>query len=151
MTLHRSLVDSVELAYVTREIAADHRGYGEINVRDPSRVSRQRRARVHRLTYEWAVGPIPEGLTIDHLCRVRNCVNPEHLEAVTQSENTRRGETTAAKNAAKTHGPQDHPYDEVNTIKYRDGRGSMTRLCRTSIPERTRTRKARQRAERQAQ
>ena len=70
---------------------------------------------------------------------------------MTQSENTRRGETTAAKNAAKTHCPQDHPYDEVNTIKYRDRRGSMTRLCRTCIYERTRTRKARQRAERQAQ
>lgn len=44
----------------------------------------------HRYSYEWAKGPIPAGLHIDHLCRVRNCVNPAHLEAVTQGENNRR-------------------------------------------------------------
>ena len=61
------------------------------------------------------------------------------------------GKTTATKNAAKTHCPQDHPYDEVNTIKYRDRRGSMTRLCRTCIYERNRSRRVRRRAEGQAQ
>lgn len=45
----------------------------------------------HRIAYESAYGPIPDGLVIDHLCRVRNCVNPAHLEAVTQKENGRRG------------------------------------------------------------
>lgn len=45
----------------------------------------------HRVAYELANGPIPEGLTIDHLCRVKRCVNPDHLEAVAQGENTRRG------------------------------------------------------------
>lgn len=44
----------------------------------------------HRLAYEWAKGPIPDGLTVDHLCYVRNCINPDHLEAVTLGENTRR-------------------------------------------------------------
>lgn len=44
----------------------------------------------HRLAYEWLVGPIPDGLTIDHLCRVKACVNPAHLEPVTGAENTRR-------------------------------------------------------------
>jgi hypothetical protein len=45
---------------------------------------------VHRIAYEWMVGPIPSGMDIDHLCRVRNCVNPFHLEPVTRSENVRR-------------------------------------------------------------
>jgi len=45
----------------------------------------------HRVYYERFVGPIPDGLQVDHLCRVRDCVNPEHLEPVTQAENIRRG------------------------------------------------------------
>ena len=47
--------------------------------------------RAHRLAYELMVGPIPDGLELDHLCRVRNCVNPAHLEAVTHQENVLRG------------------------------------------------------------
>src|ERR1019366_4519713 len=45
----------------------------------------------HRVAYELFVGPIPEGLQLDHLCRVRSCVNPQHLEPVSQQENIRRG------------------------------------------------------------
>ena len=47
--------------------------------------------RAHKLAYVWAHGPVAEGLVIDHLCRVRHCVNVEHLEAVTHAENMRRG------------------------------------------------------------
>jgi hypothetical protein len=75
----------------------------------------------HRLAYEMLVAPIPEGLEIDHLCRVRRCVNPAHLEPVTCRENTLRGHTVPAANIAKTHCPQGHPYDEENTYVAKRG------------------------------
>jgi hypothetical protein len=80
----------------------------------------------HRWAYEHFIEPIPDGLVIDHLCRNHGCVNPAHLEPVTQAENLRRGDTFQAANAAKTHCPQGHPYDEVNTYITRSG----TRSCR---------------------
>jgi len=76
----------------------------------------------HRFSYELLIGPIPEGLTIDHLCRNCRCVNPAHLEPVTLAENIRRGEPW---NVRKTHCPSGHPYDEVNT-RHSNGR----RKCR---------------------
>jgi hypothetical protein len=72
--------------------------------------------RAHRLMYEYMVGPIPEGLTLDHLCRNRLCVRPSHLEPVTSVENVRRGEAPTAKNARKTHCPRGHEYNAANTI-----------------------------------
>lgn len=80
----------------------------------------------HRLAYEFFVGPIPEGLQIDHKCRVRSCVNPAHLEAVTLQENIRRGET-GIHQRTRTHCPHGHPYDEANTYR-RPSNG--TRICR---------------------
>lgn len=70
------------------------KGYGLIKVHSRS-------VRVHRLMYEVFVGPIPEGLVIDHLCKNKQCVNPEHLEAVTSRENTLRGEGPSSR---KAHG-----------------------------------------------
>lgn len=65
--------------------------------------------RPHRWLYEQLVAPIPDGLTIDHLCRVRLCVRPEHLEPVTALENHRRWV------AAITHCKRGHPFDAANT------------------------------------
>lgn len=83
----------------------------------------------HRLAYELLVGPIPEGLYIDHLCRTRGCVNPRHMQPVTNAENIRRG-IAADRNrelaAARMTCGAGHPWDEDNTA-FAAGR----RSCRT--------------------
>lgn len=70
--------------------------------------------RVHRVFYEHFVGPIPSGLVLDHLCRVTCCVNPQHLEPVTNAENVRRGDSGKFQRG-KTHCPKGHEYTEGNT------------------------------------
>jgi hypothetical protein len=72
----------------------------------------------HRFAYELLVGPIAGNLVLDHLCRNRICVNPDHLEPVTLEENIRRGvagKVAGAKERAKTHCPRGHEYSETNT------------------------------------
>jgi len=81
----------------------------------------------HRAAYEAMMGSIPDGLVIDHLCRNRGCVNPWHLEPVTQLENVRRG-NVGDNNRAKTHCPKGHPYDEQNTYRVKTGR--LCRICK---------------------
>jgi len=71
--------------------------------------------RAHIVVYELLVGPVPQGLTLDHTCRVRCCVNPDHLEPVTRVVNIMRGEGACAKHARKTHCPQGHEYTRENT------------------------------------
>lgn len=71
-------------------------------------------ARAHRVAYELHVGPIPEGLDLDHLCRNRLCVNPEHLEPVTRSENLRRG-LHGGGPIPKAECKRGHPFDAENT------------------------------------
>lgn len=85
----------------------------------------------HRLSYEEHRGPIPEGLQIDHLCRVTECVNPWHLEPVTPRENTLRGTSMSSIHAKKTACPRGHAYTHV-----RDGQ----RKCRTCERDRQRER-----------
>lgn len=80
----------------------------------------------HRFAYEQFNGPIPSELTIDHLCRVRYCVNPAHLEVVTRGENVLRGTGLSAVNARKTHCKRGHAFDEVNTAYSPTG----ARICR---------------------
>ena len=99
-----------------------------------------RQGPAHRYAYERWAGPIPDGLQLDHLCRVRNCVNPNHLEPVTCRENLLRGETFNATNAARTHCPQGHEYDEKNTYVWRSQR--HCRPCRADAEARYQARKA---------
>lgn len=72
---------------------ANYRGYGQVNYYCPDK-GRTIPVRVYRLLYEYMVGPIPDGLEIDHLCMERRCCNPDHLEPVTRAENLRRSNTT---------------------------------------------------------
>lgn len=89
-------------------------GYGVIGTGDGKKMGL-----VHRVAYERLVGPIPEGLDLDHKCRVRLCWNPDHVEPVTRQINLLRGIGLPAQQIKRTHCPQGHPYDAQNTrIKY---------------------------------
>lgn len=71
----------------------------------------------HRVMYENEVGRISDGKQLDHLCRVRACINPEHLEPVTLKENVLRGIGITARNAKKTHCPKGHLLDQISRNK----------------------------------
>lgn len=106
-------------------------GYGQMGV--PGAGMRY----AHRISYQTFRGPIPDGLQIDHLCRVRRCVNPDHLEAVTCRENLIRGVGFVARHVAATHCPAGHPYDECNTRIGTKGE-RMCKRCRNDRKSRWR-------------
>lgn len=85
-------------------------GYGRFRVSENKRLEA-----AHRYAYGLLVGPIPEGLTLDHLCRNPGCVNPDHLEPVTLRENILRSDGLPARNARKTHCDKGHPFSAENT------------------------------------
>lgn len=105
--------------------AVTSNGYGQMKVAGKNRYA-------HRLSYEWYVGEIPEGLTIDHLCRNRRCVNPGHLEPVTQRENIARGVGSAAIALRTGRCCRGHDDWVVN------GDGRQCRTCRNEINKRWR-------------
>lgn len=109
------------------QLACKDTGYGVMSFKGRTRIA-------HRWSYEAFVGSIPEGLDLDHLCRVRNCVNPDHLEPVTRRINLLRGVNSAA---SRTACPSGHPYDETNTYRH-GGR----RYCRSCARARSRRRRA---------
>ena len=91
----------------------------------------------HRVAYEALVGPIPEGLDLDHLCRVRNCVNPDHIEPVPRGVNTLRGMGPPAAFARQTHCKRGHEFTPENTYEWR-----TSRICRTCRADYARKSKA---------
>lgn len=95
----------------------NHNGYGVFS-----------KALAHRVVYERFVGPIPDGLELDHLCSNPPCVNPWHLEPVTHAENLRRGRGFAAINARKTHCANGHEYTP-ETTKVTDQGQRKCRVC----------------------
>lgn len=101
-------------------------GYGEFYKTGAS----ERRA--HRMAYVLTYGSIPEGLTLDHLCRNPRCVRPDHLEAVTMGVNVLRGNGMSARHARQTHCVHGHPFDEVNTYIT----STNARFCRACHRER---------------
>lgn len=93
-------------------------GYGSYQV--------QGHRMAHRFLWTRLVGPIPEGMTLDHLCRVRLCVNPDHLEVVTMAENIRRGFAPPSLNARRTHCVHGHEFTVENTYWYNNYRSCRT-------------------------
>lgn len=119
----------------------DADGYGRVAFDGRGRMA-------HRVAYELAVGPIPDGLVIDHLCRTPRCVNPAHLEPVTRGENVRRGVAGALRRAwnlalgRRTHCARGHAFDDANTSP-RSGANQGRRNCRACKRAADHTRRAR--------
>ena len=107
-------------------------GYGQIGVGGKTKVA-------HRVAYELAIGPIADGLQLDHLCRNRACINPAHLEPVTQSENIMRGSGFPPQLASRTHCLNGHELHEGNIYR-QPGRPAHQRSCLTCRHERDRVR-----------
>lgn len=118
-------------------------GYGVFTVyMPPSSAVRKRKRVAHRLMYELVIGEVDSALTLDHLCRVRAYVNPEHLEPVTRVENILRGIGPTAVNARKDECVHGHALTEDNIYRSRSG----SRHCRECALRRAREHKARKKA-----
>jgi hypothetical protein len=96
-------------------------GYGQMSVGNKMK-------KVHRIAWEMLRWPVPDGLSLDHLCRVRHCVRPSHLEPVDHRTNVLRGEGISAVNAQKTHCTHGHEFTPENTMLRRRG-GRDCRVC----------------------
>jgi len=106
--------------------ATDKQGYGTYH-------HERRMVVAHRVVYEALVGPIPEGMEIDHLCRVVSCVNPDHLEPVTHAENMGRGANTGRR---KTHCVNGHEFTGDNLSFYKRDGAQRCRTCARAATQR---------------
>lgn len=127
--LNRYDVDAVTECWIWRGKPKDT-GYGQVKVGGRS----GRVLLAHKAMYELLVGPVPSGQVLDHTCRRKICVNPAHLEPVTQKINIHRGIAPSARAAAATACPAGHEYNELNTYVRPDGKGKMCRTCSRDRP-----------------
>lgn len=114
--------------------ALDQHGYGQIHKDGHTRSA-------YRVLYELVKGPIPQGLELDHVCRERLCVNPQHLEPVTRKENLTRSPLSWQIHRNKTHCPAGHSYSARNTFRVkRHGQiiGRRCRICMSAAGKRWR-------------
>jgi hypothetical protein len=130
------LVDAVTGCWLWQGHITKH-GYGHFGMIRPDGTWGPRRA--HRVAYELFVGPIPEGLTLDHLCEVRHCVNPEHLTPVTVAANTLRNDSPPSENARQERCLRDHPLSGDN-LQLVNTSGGVKRRCKACARERRRSR-----------
>lgn len=96
-------------------------GYGNFCIERDGHGGHQTQKLAHRFAYETLIGPIPEGMQLDHLCNNKRCVNPDHLKPVTARENTLRADTVTGRNARKTHCKRGHPLRGDNLRIMPDG------------------------------
>lgn len=101
-------------------------GYGQFRINSPRKMEY-----AHRYAWAELVGPIPAGLELDHLCRVRHCVNPDHLEVVSPQTNTLRSVSPSSLQAKQTECIKGHPLVGENLYRWRNHR-----LCKTCRKER---------------
>lgn len=118
--------------------AGCNEGYGWFELRGRNR-------RAHAVVYEWLIGPVPNGLVLDHLCRNRACVRPDHLEPVTNQTNVLRGVGPAAKFASRTHCIRGHEFTPENTY-YCKSWTQGSRGCRACRAARARELRLRRKA-----
>ena len=98
-------------------------GYGQVRYHGKMQ-------KAHRIAYLLTIGNIPDDMELDHLCKSRDCINPNHLEPVTRETNINRSDSLAVKNRQKTHCPKGHPYSEENTILDKSSGGRRCQICR---------------------
>lgn len=134
-TVNAKMLDRFEAKFVPEPntgcwlwVGALSSGYGKLAAGKGSSGARMQYA--HRLSYEHFVGEIPGDMRIDHRCRNRSCVNPDHMEPVTNKVNILRGTSPTADNAAKTHCDSGHEFTADNTYVRPDGGGRQCRECR---------------------